>query len=140
EGTRRSFAHHKREAREIVSGGLLNIVGPNSTNLDRECTVFARYLVGESPGGYVLEKYRDAHAKSALADIRVDDAFDRVLLHIALVHPVATKLVDAYTAFFFKTSTVRKKWVLLLAILESAPPAFHLFDSPDHGTTTSLVL
>jgi hypothetical protein len=65
--------------------------------------------------------------------------FDRFLLNVSIRHTLTTKLVDSYTSIFFKTCTVRRKWILLLAILESCAPSHEHFDSPD-SRSKSLVL
>jgi hypothetical protein len=100
--------------------------------LDRECVAFSQYLIKQKPNSYVLDKYCEAHATSAF--LRCSGAtspFDRLLLRLAAGNRVLAKLVDAYTCIFFKSSTVRRKWILLLAILESCAPTYHCFDSPD---------
>lgn len=99
--------------------------------LDHECTVFSYYLVNQKPSEYVLEKYREAHARSHFVHGLATNHWDRFLLSISTKHPALTKLVDAYTSIFFKRSTVRKKWILLLAILESCAPTYHYFDYPE---------
>ena len=45
--------------------------------------------------------------------------------------PGRTKIIDAYTAIFRPFSTVRRKLVLLLAILESCAPTHAYLDSVD---------
>lgn len=101
--------------------------------LDRECLAFARYLTRQPPTDYTVEKYGDAHARSEL--LRADRAsrFDVFLLTIARTHPLGAWLVDTYTAVFLRRALVRRKWVLLLAILESSAPSADYFDVPDAG-------
>jgi len=106
-------------------------------DLGRECAAFARYLTGQVPSAYVLEKYRDAHARCA--PLRATAAIDRLLLSVARAHGRGAWLVDAYTAVFLKGAVVRKKWVLLVALLESSAPASDYFDAPDPGGRGVLV-
>ena len=106
-------------------------------DLDRECGVLGRYLTGESPSRYVLEKYRDAHARNPR--LHPGAAIDRFLLRIACGSGPGAWLVDCYTAIFFKGAAVRRKSVLVVAILESSAPAADMFDAPDHGTIAGLV-
>ena len=101
--------------------------------LDRECLVFSAYLVRQRPNEYVLAKYREAHGASGIVKRNEGRFLDRLLVGVAVVHPVGAKLVDAYTAIFYKKSAVRRKWILLLAILESCAPTYSYFDSPDVG-------
>ena len=110
------------------------------TALDRECRVFSRYLIGQSPSAYVLGKYRDAHAK--LPDLR-DGApapFDALLIRLAGWNPFLTRLVDSYACVLFKPSRVRTKLVVLLAILESCAPSHRSFDLAEPGGKAMIFL
>jgi len=109
-------------------------------DLDRECAGFARYLTGLSVTDYVLEKYRDAHARHPDLDARQSPTFDRWLISIARAHPLGTWLADTYTAVFFKQALVRRKWILLVAILESTAPTAELFDVPEPGGRAAFVV
>ena len=109
-------------------------------DLDRECAAFARYLIGGAVTVYVSEKYRDAHARRADLDVRAARAFDRFLLTVARTHAWGTWLVDAYTSVLFKPALVRRKWILLVAILESTMPTAAVFDVPDPGGRGRLVM
>src|SRR5215813_2079117 len=101
--------------------------------LDRECLAFSAYLVRQRPNEYVLAKYRDAHDSSGIVGFDERPFLDRFLVGVAAAHPIGAKLVDAYTAIFYKKSAVRRKWILLLAILESCEPTYKYFDVPDAG-------
>lgn len=106
--------------------------------LDRECLAFSVYLIRQRPNEYVLAKYRDAHDASGIVELNEKSFLDRFLIGVAAVHPIGAKLVDAYTAVFYKRSAVRRKWILLLAILESCAPTFKYFDLPDGGGRFSM--
>ena len=96
-------------------------------NLDRECVTFARYLTGQTPGPYVTEKYRDAHLRHDV--LRAETStIERTLLRVARATGPGAWLVDAYTAIFLRKAPVRKKWVLLVAILESCAPTAEYFE------------
>lgn len=105
--------------------------------LNRECSVFCRYLIRQNPSEYVQRKYREAHRSGMLA--RSDDAdhSDQFLITIARIHPWTTRLVDVYARVFRKSSVVRKKLILTLAILESCAPTHAYLDSV---ATTSVPL
>src|SRR5262245_29613916 len=107
--------------------------------LDRECAAYARYLTGHAVSGYVLGKYADAHQRHPELNAATAARFDRFLLSVAAVYPLGPWLVDVYTAVFFKSAVVRKKWVLLVAILESAAPTAQFFDRPDPGGLVAAV-
>jgi hypothetical protein len=101
--------------------------------LDRECQAFSVYLVKRHPSEYALAKYREAHDASGIVKRGEENFFDRLLIRVSMAHPAAARLVDAYTAIFYKKSSVRRKWILLLAILESCAPTYKYFDAPDDG-------
>lgn len=107
--------------------------------LDRECTAYARYLTGQAVTAYVLGKYADAHHRHPELNAATAPRFDRFLLSVAGAHSLGTWLVDAYTAVFLKSAVVRKKWILLVAILESAAPTDRFFDRPDPGGLVAAV-
>jgi len=108
--------------------------------LDRECIAFSRYLIKQRPSLYVMDKYRDAHLASDFLNRSKLKAMDRLLLNVGSRHSLLAKLVDSYTSIFFKTSAIRKKWILLLAILESCAPTFEYFDSPESSNRSLVVI
>ncbi|MBI4589082.1 MAG: hypothetical protein HY725_09600 [Candidatus Rokubacteria bacterium] len=111
---------------------------PPQAALDHECRVLTSYLLRQAPSSYVLAKYRDAHAADALPASPAGP-FDRLLARLAISRPSLLKLVDAYASVFFRTGLLRKKMVLLLAILEVSPRLHACFDSPDPGGTVGLL-
>jgi hypothetical protein len=109
--------------------------------LDRECVVFCRYLIGQEPGEYVKRKYQEGHRRSSMAcDRRTDPAVDSFLVKFASISPWTTRLVDVHARVFRKSSLVRKKLILMLAILESCAPTHHYLDTVDSATITRLFL
>jgi hypothetical protein len=112
----------------------------NDDTLDRECQAFSIYLVKRRPNEYVMAKYREAHDRSGIAKRGEENFFDRLLIRVSMAHSAAARLVDAYTAIFYKKSSVRRKWILLLAILESCAPTYKYFDAPDDGGKARLAL
>jgi hypothetical protein len=87
--------------------------------LAREAAAFTRYLVGAAPTAYVTERYAAAHA--VRAGLRAGGRFDVWLVALARAHPVTTFAVDAFARCFAPRSLVRRKLVLLLAVLEVSP-------------------
>jgi len=99
--------------------------------LDRESLVFCRYLVGEKPNDYIQMKYREAHRNHSLASQDPSTSAEDLLVRIARISPLATRIIDSYTRVVHPISLVRKKLVLLLAILESSAPTHKYMDSVD---------
>ena len=96
--------------------------------LERECRTYTRYLIGQTPSEYVVEKYMDFHRKwDALAALK-SDRFDQFLVGLSARRPFWARLADSYASRFRKDSAVRKKLVLTLALLECAPPSFEKLD------------
>ena len=84
-----------------------------------ECRVFCRYLADRTPPDEVLTAYRRAH-QSGIVDVdAVGSPVDAALLRIARRGRFLTRAADAYAVTFAKSSLLRQKLVLLLAILES---------------------
>jgi len=107
--------------------------------LDRECAVFCRYLIGQQPSEYVKRKYREAH-QSRLFNHVLPDPRDSLLVTLARIGPWSTKIIDSYARVVRPFSTVRKKLVLLLAILECCSPANAYLDSVDSHSIALLLL
>lgn len=101
----------------------------NHQPLVHECGVFTRYLVSSMPSPYVVEKYLHAHEKSSA--YLPSDFFDRALVRFASQGPRRTRLADSYACLLARKSALRKKLVLLSAILESCAPSHEIFDFVD---------
>ena len=99
--------------------------------LAAECRTFSLYLMNHTPGPYVVEKYCAAHAAGNILHTTEHDALDPALMRLARRNGVLLRAVDLYTSLFFKHALVRKKLVLLLAILESTADTHPYFDSTD---------
>jgi nucleoside-diphosphate-sugar epimerase len=103
----------------------------SSSSIDAECAVFSRYLLGMAASEYVCLKYRAAHASlDALSPAHLFDAF---LVRFARTGPRFATVADAYAAVFAPHSLLRKKLVVLLAILETSSPECELIDAPAGG-------
>lgn len=106
--------------------------------LERECRCFALYLTGQPPVDYVVAKYKEFHNDSRV--FSKSDSFDEFLIERSVRGPFWTRLADSYASRFHKTSRIRKKLALTLAILECAPPSFEMLDSREHVSTARAVL
>lgn len=105
----------------------------NSTQLERECRTYTRYLIGQAPSDYVIEKYVDSFQRSDVLAALKPGRFDEFLVKISSRRPFWTGLADSYARVFYKNSAVRKKLVVTLALLECASPSFEVLDRTDDG-------
>jgi NADH dehydrogenase len=99
--------------------------------LPRECRVFAAHLLRAVPDDYVTGRYVEAHR--VLSGLTTADAFEVALLRFARTHRVAAAIADAYARVFVPASVLRKKLVLLLALLETSAATYRLVDAPVQG-------
>ncbi|WHZ24622.1 MAG: hypothetical protein OJF47_003734 [Nitrospira sp.] len=106
-------------------------------DLNRECELFSEYLIDLRPSDYVLRKYQEAHHLGHPSVGRSVQRFDHILMRLALRHVFSLRLADTYSGLFYKEALLRRKLVLLLAILECSPDAFDRLDRPDlHAQST----
>ncbi len=110
----------------------------DDNRLARECQVFTSYLSGLQFNPYVLQVYLDAHKK--VIRYHAASRFDRILLRFATAGPNFTRLADSYARVFAPASTLRKKLILLLAILESTALGGRFLESVDTQNRILLVL
>jgi len=101
--------------------------------LNKECEAFSFYLIRQHPNAYIREKYLEAH--QANPDLQSDhrNIFDRFLLALSVKNVRLAKMADSYASIFSRGCLLRKKLVLLLAILESTTSTFPYFDLPQSG-------
>jgi hypothetical protein len=99
--------------------------------LQRECRLFTQYLLGCAPDRYVERKYIEAH--EMLSNLAPVNRFDVFMIGVARRHSILLKLADAYAGIFDNRGLLRKKLVLLFAILETSPPFFQRIDTVDKG-------
>ena len=109
---------------------------PGTAALAREARVFARALTGETPTAYAAAQYARAHEHLALHPA---GAFDRRLAAFAAAAPWAARAADAYARWFAPRAALRRKLVVLAAILESSPPHDAAFD-PVTGSAAGIIL
>jgi hypothetical protein len=106
--------------------------------LERECRGYLRYLCRQSPSIYITEKYVDFHRKGGAA-LELDE-FDRFLVRFSTRNILCARLADSYARVFRKESAVRKKLILLLALMESAPETYERLDRVPAGGFTGAVV
>ncbi|MBA3451951.1 MAG: hypothetical protein H0T42_02500 [Deltaproteobacteria bacterium] len=86
--------------------------------LHREAVWFARYLVDAVPSDALIERYVRADAR-VLQD--APTARDEAVLAFVHRHPWSVGLLDAGTAFMRGAPLLRKKLVVMMAVLEATP-------------------
>ncbi len=99
--------------------------------LDEECHVFSQYLINQPPNKYILKKYREGHETTNMTRNIKLDPFNKLLTKMVKINPLFLKLADTYSTIFHKNSIIKKKLVLMLAILESCSISFDHFDKAD---------
>lgn len=107
-------------------------------DLNRECEWFSEYLIDRRPTDYVLRKYREAHHLGHPSAGRPVPLFDHIVMRLALRHAFMLRLADTYSGLFYKEALLRRKLVLLLAILECSPGAYERLDRPEVHTRPTL--
>jgi hypothetical protein len=98
-------------------------------SLGRECRVFFHYLCNLRMDPYIVTKYCEAHRKTPT--YTSSPGFDHFLVEFAARRSSFTRMADSYTRFFAPRSTLRKKLILLVAILESSPLGSTFLDTVD---------
>jgi NADH dehydrogenase len=107
--------------------------------LERECKAFTKFLINDEPTNYIRNNYQKAHQISNIFDGNTNDPFDDFLIMFSARNGLYTKLADSYASFFYKNSLLRKKLVLLLAILESSAPSYRQFEGPDSSSVLTIL-
>jgi len=102
----------------------------DENQLARECSVFCRYLCGEEPSDYVRAKYRAAHEVGAVEPADGATSFDRALVAIARGGTWRARAIDSYSRVFANGGLLRRKLVLVLALLETKSPTDRAVDAP----------
>lgn len=96
-------------------------------DLDGECALISRYLIGSEPPQELKDRYRAAHRI-----LLGEDAAESVDPEMRFLrrHPWALPYLDAGAAVLRRESTVRKKTILMAAILEATPIHADFFLQP----------
>ncbi|MEO6222675.1 MAG: NAD-dependent epimerase/dehydratase family protein [Vicinamibacterales bacterium] len=97
-----------------------------------ECLAFTRYLLSCDPDAYVVGRYAEANA--VLAALAPVGSFDASLIGFAGLSPLCATVADSYCGVFFRKAALRKRLVLLLAILESRAPFSETIDRAVGGS------
>ena len=89
-----------------------------AADLRREAVWFARYLIEAVPSEAMVDRYVRGNAKVLHEPPTADDASVLAFVHR---HPWSLGLLDAGTAFRRDAPLLRRKLVVMMAILEATP-------------------
>lgn len=98
---------------------------PARASLERECALWCSYLVDMQPSPALLERYAQAHARGIVETSSCNTRFDRALVGFARLGKWNARLADAHARLFSPAGLLRRKLVLVLALLET--------DAAHHG-------
>jgi hypothetical protein len=105
--------------------------------LERECSTFSRYLCGAEAGEYVRSKYVAAH-EAGVVELASTTRFEHEVARIAGRSPALARALDSYSRVFGNGNLLRRKLVLVLALLESKSPPAEEIDAPTPGSNLGM--
>lgn len=100
----------------------------NVKDYEQECLKFTRYLTGLEADRGIVRHYIKANQKRQLTDEQQLNTTDRATLCLARRGSFFTRSADAYCALFHPGGALRRKLVLLMAILENSRTTYTQFD------------
>ncbi len=107
--------------------------------LERECRTFTRYLTGRDPDAYIRLRYEIGH-RALVRNAPTAHPFDAAIVQFAAGGPLRTRIADAYGRVFRPGGALRRKLILMMAILENTR-AFHRdFTDGSDGSRLAAVL
>lgn len=95
-----------------------------SARLQHEGRVLGRFIIGAQPPGALVDRYAQAHAHLPL-EPRAGS--DRALVDAAISHAWMLGALDAACALRRPHCTLRRKVIVMCAIVEASPEGAHLF-------------
>lgn len=101
----------------------------SALSLADECATLARYLMGRDAPELVVRAYQRAHGVCEID--RPAGPLDRALMTFARGGPGFARAADALAAFCCRAGVLRRKVVLLVAILESFGATSDAIDTAD---------
>jgi nucleoside-diphosphate-sugar epimerase len=111
--------------------------------IEKECKTFATYITGKPPSEYITEQYASAALAHGLASDDDLSCFERVSLALGRSGSVFTRSADAFCSIFARRGVLRRKLIVLAAILENVSPTSEALDRVASrsaaGTLVSLV-
>lgn len=124
---------------KLSSQNIPRSSGPEN-RLSTECSVYTRYLANQEPDAYIQKKYAEAFEPGRPLAIQSGYRFEVLIEKISIKNPILTRAIDGYCKVLYRKSIVRKKLVLLLAILETQAMSVQKIDVADAMSPPVLLL
>ncbi len=106
--------------------------------LDAECRAFCRYLARREPPVAVIEKYRAAHTAGVVEPQGGSSSFERGVVAVARRSTLLARALDARARILAPGSLLRRKLVLVLALLECNAETVDDVDAVTHTSRVGL--
>lgn len=106
---------------------------PAGESVLRECRSLTRYLTGREPSDAVIRAYARGLSSGSFRSGPPATPLDETLLRIASLGSGLAGLADAWARLFAPGGRLRRRLVLLLAVLESHAPDCEAFEEPAGG-------
>jgi nucleoside-diphosphate-sugar epimerase len=105
--------------------------------LQDECRALTTYLVGTAPNAYIEAQYARAAHAHGLAFDEDFSCFDWTTVRLARSSRITARAADAYCGLLHRRGVLRRKLIVLAAILEHVAPTNAAFD---HVETRSIAV
>ncbi|MFX0137405.1 MAG: NAD-dependent epimerase/dehydratase family protein [Candidatus Hodarchaeota archaeon] len=125
------------EMLQFVFSSVMKI-GKSKENIKQECIRFTKYLINCKPNAYIEKKYIKGHKRNLIENNM--GPFDTFLIKVTNKNTFIIRLADVYTTVFYRKAVLRKKLILLLAVLESCPTTYSKIDSVTGDSKISLFI
>jgi hypothetical protein len=99
-----------------------------------ECGVFARHLTDDEPTPYVIACYERLLPSAKRPPAVEGLLIERALLSMGRAGGVRLRMADGYACLFRPRGGLRRRLVLVIAILENSPSSARLFNSGEEGS------
>lgn len=104
--------------------------------LEKEAFIITRYLINHSPSKKAVDLYIEAHQKQSIEIT----GKEKKRWNIAMRFPFLLQFIDAGYALRRRPSALRKKILLMFAVLESLPEYAHYFLPKKNQTVLLTIL
>lgn len=111
-----------------------------SPRLVAECRRFTRLLTRTEPSAYVVASYVRLRATGVLSARRADALVERGLLAAARQGGLPLRIADVYARFFLPQALLRRRLLLMLAILENSPGSAAYLNSSIVGSVPRVLV